>query len=162
MAGLSQFVSYLYFMTIICLTLFLTELVNQVCSVIIILYTSITSPIASARFLKLIDEENPASWYEIGKRLEPVKCTVCLSNLEKGDESRNLKCNHKFHKACVDMWLEQNSAVTCPLCRSSVLPEEIMVKLNQRRNSNQVYDGSEDETIFLFSSSHCGSLSRFL
>ncbi|KAH7861487.1 hypothetical protein Vadar_026806 [Vaccinium darrowii] len=147
MVGVSQFISYKYII-LICLTLILTELANHVHSAIIILYTSITRPIATARFFKLIDEENPASRYKSRKRLEPMECTVCLSNLEKGEEIRNLKCNHTFHKACVDKWLQQDSEVTCPLCRSSVLPEEIMVKLKQRRNNNQVYDGSDEEIIF--------------
>ncbi|KAG5529385.1 hypothetical protein RHGRI_029937 [Rhododendron griersonianum] len=150
MASLSQFKQFFYFlyvMTIFCVTGLLAELVNGVCSTFETLSASIRRHIATARFLKLIDEENPASRYKIGKRGKPVECAVCISKLEKGEKIRNLKCNHTFHKVCVDTWLQQDSAVTCPVCRSAVLPEEIMVKLRPQRNDNQVYDRSDREDI---------------
>ncbi|KAE9449955.1 hypothetical protein C3L33_18143, partial [Rhododendron williamsianum] len=134
-------------MTIFYVTGLLEELVNGVCSIFEILSASIRRHIATARFLKLIDEENPASRYKIEKLGKPVECAVCLSKLEKGEKIRNLKCNHTFHKVCVDTWLQQDSAVTCLVCRSAVLPEEIMVKLRPQRNDNQVYDRSDREEI---------------
>lgn len=144
MAVISRFFYYLYAVTFTFLIILPIELVKQICFAVRSLYTSIiTRPNATARFLELIDKTNPASRYKIGKRLEPVVCAVCLLNLEKGEKIRNLKCNHTFHKACVDPWLQQDSAVTCPLCRSTVLPEEIMVELRKRRIENQVYDAIE-------------------
>jgi len=42
-------------------------------------------------------------------------CSVCLENYEEGDEQRILPCFHKFHKGCIDRWLEGHK--TCPVCK---------------------------------------------
>jgi hypothetical protein len=50
-------------------------------------------------------------------------CLICLDVFVNGDEIRNLRCSHCFHKACVDIWLmgtlSDDSMVTsiCPTCR---------------------------------------------
>ncbi|KAI5009048.1 hypothetical protein ZWY2020_010096 [Hordeum vulgare] len=49
-----------------------------------------------------------------------VECAVCLSGVEEGDEVRELRCRHVFHRACLDRWLATPPA-TCPLCRSRLL-----------------------------------------
>nr|GMD19660.1 E3 ubiquitin-protein ligase RHA2B-like [Ipomoea batatas] len=50
-----------------------------------------------------------------------VECAVCLCKIEEGEEVRDLKCNHIFHRACLDRWLG-TGRVTCPLCRTHVKP----------------------------------------
>ncbi|KAJ0968917.1 hypothetical protein J5N97_021794 [Dioscorea zingiberensis] len=51
-------------------------------------------------------------------------CAVCLGILQGSDEVRELgRCNHVFHKECIDKWVE-NGHQTCPLCRSELLPPE--------------------------------------
>eukprot|EP01018_Ginkgo_biloba_P025213 Gb_30879 [translate_table: standard] len=52
-----------------------------------------------------------------------VECSVCLSKFEDGDETRELPCCHFFHMTCLDKWLEHQQT-TCPLCRSSLVPED--------------------------------------
>ncbi|CAD6343042.1 unnamed protein product [Miscanthus lutarioriparius] len=48
-----------------------------------------------------------------------VECTVCLAELQDGEEARFLPCcGHGFHAECVDMWLASHT--TCPLCRLTV------------------------------------------
>ncbi|KAH7862009.1 hypothetical protein Vadar_033635 [Vaccinium darrowii] len=154
-----QAFSYLYALTLICIIACLVELVYQVHLAIRSPNISSNDSIATARFLELIDKTNPSGRYKIEKHLEPVECAVCLLTLEKGEKIRNLKCNHTFHKACVDTWLQQDSAVRCPLCRSTVLPEEIMVQLQEQRHWSQVYDEiSEEEIVFFLSSVHGGPL----
>ncbi|KAK1425111.1 hypothetical protein QVD17_20456 [Tagetes erecta] len=50
-------------------------------------------------------------------------CAVCLSKFESVDLLRLLPlCCHAFHSDCIDAWLKSNQ--TCPLCRSSVNPNE--------------------------------------
>ena len=45
----------------------------------------------------------------------PGDCNVCISEFEDGEALRRLSCGHKFHKDCVDTWLETN--ITCPVCK---------------------------------------------
>ncbi|KAH7688228.1 Zinc finger RING/FYVE/PHD-type protein [Dioscorea alata] len=53
---------------------------------------------------------------------DPFDCAVCLCEFEADDKLRLLpKCSHAFHLECIDTWLLSHS--TCPLCRSSLLPE---------------------------------------
>ncbi|KAM0970034.1 hypothetical protein FF1_018185 [Malus domestica] len=69
-------------------------------------------------------------------------CAVCLSQLEMGDEVREMRnCCHVFHTECIDRWLEYNddhhqhhhhdnhdedNHKTCPLCRTPLLtPSQI-------------------------------------
>lgn len=40
-------------------------------------------------------------------------CSICLNNLTLGFEVT--ECGHKYHKQCIDTWLE--TAYTCPDCR---------------------------------------------
>ncbi|CAM0903219.1 unnamed protein product [Alopecurus aequalis] len=49
-------------------------------------------------------------------------CRVCLERLELTDEVRRLgNCAHAFHRGCIDRWIDVGE-VTCPLCRSNLLP----------------------------------------
>ncbi|XP_059628928.1 E3 ubiquitin-protein ligase RHA2B-like [Cornus florida] len=51
-----------------------------------------------------------------------TECAICLSSMERRDEIRELfNCCHAFHRRCLDEWVEK-SHVTCPLCRSKLLP----------------------------------------
>lgn len=60
-----------------------------------------------------------------------VECGVCLSAIEQGDEIRELRCNHLFHRECLDSWVSTGSA-TCPLCRGAVrAPPSMMVERTQ-------------------------------
>jgi E3 ubiquitin-protein ligase RHA2 len=47
---------------------------------------------------------------------------VCLSGIEEGDEVRELRCRHLFHRGCLDRWwLSARPPATCPLCRCRLL-----------------------------------------
>lgn len=52
---------------------------------------------------------------------EHCTCSIC-HNTMSGHIVRVLRCSHTFHNDCVDRWL--GSASTCPLCRTSVVPDE--------------------------------------
>jgi hypothetical protein len=62
---------------------------------------------------------------------ETPMCPICLEHFIDGDEIRNLKCSHCFHKSCVDIWLlgtmsSDMTTTVCPTCRqdaSSVMSE---------------------------------------
>ncbi|CAK8568196.1 unnamed protein product [Lathyrus sativus] len=55
-----------------------------------------------------------------------LDCAVCLCKFESSQVLRLLpKCKHAFHVECVDTWLDAHS--TCPLCRSRVDPEDVLL-----------------------------------
>lgn len=47
------------------------------------------------------------------------ECAVCLCRMEEGEEIRELKCSHIFHRACFERW-GGYGRWTCPLCRNHV------------------------------------------
>lgn len=54
---------------------------------------------------------------------ECAECSICLSAVEPNDEARKLpRCNHTFHRACIDLWLLRQNA--CPLCKCNALCKE--------------------------------------
>ncbi|KAF8404535.1 hypothetical protein HHK36_009422 [Tetracentron sinense] len=137
MGALSEFFLHLYTMT----TIFIFESLLLIQSA---LWRVRKPPISTIRYLELIEEKNPTICYRSELMPELINCAVCLSKFEEGEEIRELKCKHIFHKDCLDRWLQHDSA-TCPLCRSLVLPEIV------NAHNEQDYDGSDDELIFLLS-----------
>lgn len=52
------------------------------------------------------------------------RCLICLVDYETGNECRKLvKCNHIFHKDCIDEWLTTGRN-SCPLCRGEGVEEK--------------------------------------
>jgi hypothetical protein len=45
-------------------------------------------------------------------------CPICITDMVVGEQARQLRCRHMFHKSCVDEWLRVNA--TCPTCRTSI------------------------------------------
>ena len=61
----------------------------------------------------------------------PESCAVCLYEFEEHDEIRRLRnCPHIFHRSCVDRWIDHDRK-TCPLCRTSLIPDELQEAFNQ-------------------------------
>jgi hypothetical protein len=78
------------------------------------------APAAVAEEEEEDDEEAPSSSSSSSR--EPPTCRVCLERLEATDEVRRLgNCAHAFHTRCIDRWIDMGE-VTCPLCRSDLLP----------------------------------------
>lgn len=48
-------------------------------------------------------------------------CAICLDDNE--EPYQRLSCQHIFHKACLDRWLDVNP--TCPLCRERVTQKRL-------------------------------------
>ncbi|KAF6018346.1 DZIP3 [Bugula neritina] len=49
-------------------------------------------------------------------------CSICLETLTPQNQ-RFLPCAHKFHRECVEPWLQNNDA--CPDCRTTVQEQEV-------------------------------------
>lgn len=56
--------------------------------------------------------------------LDPMKehnevfCSICRCELEEGEDTRVLPCDHYFHVPCIDEWLLRKN--TCPNCRITI------------------------------------------
>ncbi|KVI05345.1 Zinc finger, RING/FYVE/PHD-type [Cynara cardunculus var. scolymus] len=61
---------------------------------------------------------------------EPVECAVCLSEIKKEDEISELRCNHLFHKHCLDRCVEHRHA-TCLLCRDYLAGPRMVAELGR-------------------------------
>ncbi|GKU88047.1 hypothetical protein SLE2022_180780 [Rubroshorea leprosula] len=82
----------------------------------------------------LIREILPVIKFEelLVERDPPESCAVCLSEFEAGEEIRWLRnCSHVFHRPCLDRWMDHDQK-TCPLCRTSFVPDELQDEFNQR------------------------------
>lgn len=45
-------------------------------------------------------------------------CVICMEHFKENDEVRVLKCQHTYHKNCIDTWLLQSASTpSCPLCK---------------------------------------------
>ncbi|KAF2996665.1 hypothetical protein E8E13_003982 [Curvularia kusanoi] len=52
-----------------------------------------------------------------------ARCLICLCDFEAEEEARKLvKCEHMFHKICIDQWLTTGRN-SCPLCRGQGVDE---------------------------------------
>lgn len=56
------------------------------------------------------------------KVCEPLQCSVCLDDFEKGSEAKEMPCKHKFHVRCIVPWLELHCS--CPVCRYELPPDD--------------------------------------
>eukprot|EP00484_Ammonia_sp_Unknown_P013081 CAMPEP_0197078992 /NCGR_PEP_ID=MMETSP1384-20130603/213399_1 /TAXON_ID=29189 /ORGANISM="Ammonia sp." /LENGTH=670 /DNA_ID=CAMNT_0042517861 /DNA_START=25 /DNA_END=2037 /DNA_ORIENTATION=- len=60
-------------------------------------------------------------------------CCICLYDYRNGDQIRKLRCNHYFHKQCIDIWFKKN--IQCPLCKQYVINARI---LSKRSNNSDI------------------------
>ena len=57
--------------------------------------------------------------YKLNEDLDKSdNCSICLENYNKDNIINVLKCGHKYHKDCIDDWINDNN--NCPLCRLSL------------------------------------------
>ena len=49
-----------------------------------------------------------------------AECSICMENVELGENVTVLPCNHWFHGQCVTAWLTEHD--TCPHCRKPITP----------------------------------------
>ncbi|KMZ61920.1 E3 ubiquitin-protein ligase, ATL family [Zostera marina] len=83
---------------------------------------AVTSPASIKKTLPVIQFSLFRRRLPMGHTHQEPVCAVCLCELEDKHEVRMLgNCFHGFHKLCIDKWVDLGQ-VTCPLCRSRLLP----------------------------------------
>jgi hypothetical protein len=55
---------------------------------------------------------------KVKNKLEYPICSVCISDVQKDDETILLPCGHMYHSKCIMEWLKENN--TCPVCRFEI------------------------------------------
>ncbi|KAB2096263.1 hypothetical protein ES319_A01G097200v1 [Gossypium barbadense] len=60
-----------------------------------------------------------------GDEEEEVECAICLCKIDEDDEIPELRCDHLFHKVCLDRWAGYRRS-TCPICRTSLTPRQLI------------------------------------
>ncbi|CAI9768058.1 unnamed protein product [Fraxinus pennsylvanica] len=58
-----------------------------------------------------------------------AECAVCLCRIDEGDEVKQLRCNHLYHRVCLDRWVGYGHR-TCPLCRDNLKSPPLMADLH--------------------------------
>ncbi len=73
---------------------------------------------------RLVINPNPNYYHNkviLVDEISEEPCSICLDQLYNKDDIENnksiisLKCNHMFHKECIDPWVINNKC--CPLCK---------------------------------------------
>jgi hypothetical protein len=57
----------------------------------------------------------------------PEECTICMDPLgvrngPGADGTITTACGHRFHRKCINHWLNEDGKTTCPLCRAALNP----------------------------------------
>ncbi|KAH0261340.1 hypothetical protein KCU91_g14077, partial [Aureobasidium melanogenum] len=78
------------------------------------------------------------------------RCLVCLCDFEHDEEVRRLvKCNHLFHKECIDQWLTKGRN-SCPLCRGQGVDEKEKTPTEDAPSSPPIEVASTPDTSVTF------------
>ncbi|KAF5751970.1 RING-H2 finger protein ATL13-like [Tripterygium wilfordii] len=59
---------------------------------------------------------------------EVLECAVCMCEIGGRDEIRALRCEHVFHRVCLDRCIAYK-LFTCPLCRNFIAPLRTVTEL---------------------------------
>ncbi|KAI0212101.1 RING-type domain-containing protein [Lamellibrachia satsuma] len=73
-----------------------------------------SSPPASKDVVKSL----PVIIITAAEAVDKMSCPICLAEYNKGEETRQMPCGHRFHPTCILPWLEKTNS--CPVCRQEV------------------------------------------
>ncbi|KAL1213591.1 Brassinosteroid-responsive RING protein 1 [Cardamine amara subsp. amara] len=113
----------------------MNDFIKRICSFLDLprffgLYSSESSgSIAGTNKIPMDDMLPAINFEEISPVNPPESCRICQDEFNGGDEVRCLKnCVHVFHKTCIDRWI-QDDKMTCPLCRTPIIPDFYFFRL---------------------------------
>ncbi|KAH4070529.1 hypothetical protein HBI56_138600 [Parastagonospora nodorum] len=64
-----------------------------------------------------------------------AECSICMDEVNIGEEVTVLPCKHWFHHQCVSAWLGEHD--TCPHCRKSISKHDEQAQAQQSQQSQQ-------------------------
>ncbi len=75
--------------------------------------------------------------YELPNNI--IECSICRDTIEKNSK-KLIKCNHKFHKECIERWKDscndnciyECNHTKCPYCR-------VKIKIKRRTKTNSMH-----------------------
>ena len=63
----------------------------------------------------------PAEYDYYSPHVEPgTECSICMANIEEGDETMTTPCGHSFHRECLERWMQER--LICPMDRTPLPP----------------------------------------
>ncbi|CAA7031681.1 unnamed protein product [Microthlaspi erraticum] len=66
---------------------------------------------------------------EVSRQDPPISCQICQEKFDGDDQVRCLRnCVHVFHQTCLDVWIQYDK-ITCPLCRTPIVPDFYFLRL---------------------------------
>jgi hypothetical protein len=65
-----------------------------------------------------LNELKIIKYNDLEEKEKYTECSICLSEFNEETELRLLKCDHGFHKICIDEWLIKYNN-NCPVCRNN-------------------------------------------
>lgn len=72
------------------------------------------------------DDENPVP---NGPHVHNDACAICLEDFHDQETIKALPCDHGFHEACINPWLNERSD-KCPICKQSIFEHRSARKCN--------------------------------
>jgi E3 ubiquitin-protein ligase RNF115/126 len=74
-----------------------------------------------------------------------AECSICMSNVDIGEEITTLPCKHWYHFECIKAWLVEHD--TCPVCRSGIMPKDGPDNIPRASTQQPLY--SQDPASYL-------------
>uniref|UniRef100_A0A0D9X327 RING-type domain-containing protein n=1 Tax=Leersia perrieri TaxID=77586 RepID=A0A0D9X327_9ORYZ len=143
-------------------------------ALLLILLAVAARRLAELAMRKLITGDNKTAASAAAEQLRVARysggggeCAVCLSGVEEGDEVRELRCRHLFHRGCIDRWLliTAAAAATCPLCRCRLLLPTTSPAATAEAEADEDYygcDGDDEESGMVMFMAYVRSSSTWL
>ncbi|OCK84299.1 hypothetical protein K432DRAFT_389635 [Lepidopterella palustris CBS 459.81] len=80
-----------------------------------------------------------------------AECSICMDEVNIGEEVTELPCHHWFHEQCVGMWLGEHD--TCPHCRKGIMDHKKQNDSNNLDSSNTTASNTREPSDAAASSS---------
>ncbi|CAH8306786.1 unnamed protein product [Eruca vesicaria subsp. sativa] len=97
-----------------CIALLISLNIFLILTTCVFVYRRCTSHVMSDRMVKSLPSVRFTSVH--GYITTALSCAICLEDYSVGNKLRVLPCCHKFHAACVDLWLT-SWRTFCPVCK---------------------------------------------